>query len=77
VILSIYLLGAIALLKGLYVEVDAPLYIRDVNCNGSESTLLDCPYNTLTQTLCGPFSDAGIVCQGETAVHDKLIVSPD
>ena len=60
--------GAIALVNGLYVETDAPLFIRDVSCNGSESALLDCPYNALTQTSCGPFSDAGIVCQGE-AVH--------
>ena len=65
----LYLLGAIALKKGLYSEADAPLFIRDVSCNGSESALLDCPYNMLTQTSCGPFSDAGIVCQGETTVH--------
>ena len=60
------------MVNGLYIEVDAPLFIRDVSCNGSESTLLDCPHNMLTQTSCGPFSDAGIVCQGETAIHDKL-----
>ena len=59
------------MVNGLYIEVDAPLFIRDVSCNGSESALLDCPYNMLTQTSCGPFSDAGIVCQGE-AVYDKL-----
>lgn len=56
--------GAIALVHGVYSEADAPLLIRDVSCNGSESALLDCPYNTFTQTSCGPFSDAGIVCQG-------------
>ena len=64
--------GAIALVHGLYVEADTPLFVRDISCNGTESALLDCPYNTLTQTSCGPFSDAGIVCQGEAAVHDKL-----
>ena len=64
------------MVRGLYVEANAPLFIRDVSCNGSESALLDCPYNMLTQTSCGPFSDAGIVCQGETTVHGKL-VEPD
>ena len=53
-------------MNGLYSEADAPIFIRDVSCNGSESAFLDCPYNilTVTQTSCGPFSDAGIVCQG-------------
>ena len=60
------------MVRGLYVEADAPLFIRDVSCNGSESAFLDCPYNMLTQTSCGPFSDAGIVCQGETTVHTKF-----
>lgn len=58
------LAGAIALVRGLYSEGNAPLLVRDVSCIGSETTLLDCPYNTFTQTSCGLFSDAAIVCQG-------------
>ena len=63
-LLVIVIPGAIALVRGVYSEPDAPLLIRDVSCSGSETAILDCPYNMFTQTSCGPFSDAGIVCQG-------------
>ena len=65
-------IGAIALVRGLYSEGDRPLLIRDLSCSGAESALLDCPYNELMQTSCGPFNDAGIVCQGMITVVLEL-----
>ena len=42
------------------------MHIIDVNCTGSELTLLDCPYNSLTSVsgICGQYKDASIICQG-------------
>ena len=40
------------------------MLLRDVSCIGTESTLLNCTYNTRPQYLCGRFEDAGVVCQG-------------
>ena len=39
------------------------LALRDVECNGTEPTLLSCVHNSRTETNCGPLEDAGIVCQ--------------
>ena len=40
------------------------MVIRDISCDGSESSLTDCVHNVLEQTLCSPLEDAGVVCQG-------------
>ena len=48
----------------MFSEEVAPLLLRDVSCTGTESTLLNCTYNTRPQYLCGRFEDAGVVCQG-------------
>lgn len=55
--------GAIALTDSVFTEESAMLALRDVLCNGSEPNLLECVYNILTQTNCGPLEDAGVVCQ--------------
>ena len=57
-------LGAIGLTNEVFSEEVAPLLLTDVSCTGTESTLLNCTYNTRPQYLCGRFEDAGVVCQG-------------
>ena len=42
----------------------APTLVNDVNCNGSESHLLDCSYNSLHNFCENEDVDAGVVCQG-------------
>ena len=56
--------GAIGLTNEVFSEEVAPLLLTDVSCAGTESTLLNCTYNTRPQYLCGRFEDAGVVCQG-------------
>lgn len=56
--------GSIALTDSNFDEQHAVLLLYDVNCNGSESSLLNCEHNQLMQTNCGPLEDAGVVCQG-------------
>ncbi len=64
------IIGSIALTDSIFSEERAVLLLRDVNCNGSESSLLDCEHNTLSQTNCGPLEDAGVVCQGTYAASN-------
>lgn len=38
--------------------------LDDVNCEGSESTLLSCSHGGINQQDCGPFAVAGVICGG-------------
>ena len=40
--------------------------IIDLNCTGTEDTILDCPYNNLTDYSCSSASDANIFCECKT-----------
>lgn len=53
--------GSIAITGRIFFEEGGVSLLRDVNCNGSESELVDCEHSTLTN--CGPRKDAGVVCQ--------------
>ena len=39
--------------------------IVDLNCTGSEGTILDCPYNGVVGYSCSSSKDANIFCEGE------------
>ena len=44
-------------------------YINDLNCTGSESRLLHCPYNGITNYTCPSNKrDANVYCQGKNGV---------
>ena len=48
--------------------------LRSVHCNGTEDSLLDCPFNASGVEVvneCGPLQDAYVVCQCKSA-WDKL-----
>lgn len=62
-VVAVSFAGAISLTSGSFVEEHAPLLVNDIHCNGSESTLLACDHNRLTNTNCGPLEDAGVLCQ--------------
>lgn len=38
--------------------------LDEVDCNGNESRLLDCPSQALGNTDCGRFEAAGVICHG-------------
>ena len=44
-----------------------PILLDDVSCNGSESTLTSCAYNSSTAD-CSHAEDAGVKCQYGTRV---------
>ena len=40
------------------------IWLDNVNCSGSESTLLSCPHYGIGQHNCGHYEDAGVRCSG-------------
>ena len=45
-------------------------YINDLNCTGSESKLLQCPYNGISNYTCPSNKrDANVYCQGKNGAH--------
>ena len=48
-----------------FTESSLPMHIVDINCTGTEQTLLDCPYNSLVGVhVCDTREDASLRCQG-------------
>ena len=41
--------------------------ILDLNCTGNENTILDCPYNGLSNYYCSLSKDANIFCECESS----------
>ena len=41
-----------------------PIYLDDVECNGSESSLTDCSHSFFVSCSSGHREDAGVRCQG-------------
>ena len=62
--------GAVAVTSEYYGENNRPMNVKQVECNGSELTLLDCNLENSDQSICLSVDDAGIVCQGKNT--DRL-----
>uniref|UniRef100_A0A1X7U110 Deleted in malignant brain tumors 1 protein n=1 Tax=Amphimedon queenslandica TaxID=400682 RepID=A0A1X7U110_AMPQE len=54
--------GAIARVTN-YYGTSLSFHIIDLNCNGSEETVLDCSYNNVEQHSCQRYEDASVQCQ--------------
>jgi hypothetical protein len=63
---SFFFLGAIAVDGSEFTGSDRAIVIGAVNCSGSESSLLNCSYES-PPAMCGGGA-AGIVCQGGCCV---------
>ena len=44
---------------------NAPIWLDEVNCNGHESRLIDCPHDGLENHNCFQFEHAGVICEGD------------
>ena len=54
--------------EGYFGEGQGDIYIENVQCNGSESTLEDCPASEVGVHDCTHSEDAGVRCQGMWAL---------
>ena len=58
-------------LKGSFFHADSEnassedIFLDDIVCNGSESSLLECSHNNIGVHNCDHSEDAGVRCQGE------------
>ena len=61
--------GAIGITADPFGEGDAPRLVTNVNCSGSESTLLECGRTDFVGVTC---PTAGVVCQGSHRVFSRV-----
>ena len=57
-------LGAVAFGNSHFGAGVGPIYLDDVECSGSESTLANCSSRSLIYCYGGHSEDAGVRCQG-------------
>ena len=64
-ILSLFAIGAVARSNAYYGRGPGPILISRAQCGGSESSLQQCPHNTITH--CTHSNDAGVTCPGKSS----------
>jgi hypothetical protein len=58
-----------ATLLSMFGRATGPIWLDDVICSGSESSLLDCARSTQGSSNCDHAEDAGAVCTGKSRAH--------
>ena len=48
------------------------IWLNNVQCNGNESRLIDCPANQLGFSTCGHSSDVGVACSATSCTHGDV-----
>lgn len=59
--------AAVAAGRAHYGAGTGPIFLDNVDCEGTEETLLDCVHNGASIHNCGHYEDAGVLCQRECA----------
>ena len=78
------LLAAEARLGASFGQGRGPIFLDNVNCNGTELQLRNCTNRGVGVHNCSHMEDAGVVCRGEfygkdSPIHSKLtqVIIPD
>ena len=72
-----HILGAVGSSTVYYYSYTTKHNILDLNCTGNENTILDCPYNGLSNYYCSLSKDANIFCECESSsvsINDYSII---
>ena len=75
IISSFISLGAIAISGGRFSEATVSILVGSVECNGSESGLMECAHVTSRNEAviqCDPGESAAVTCQGQFEVTSTL-----
>jgi hypothetical protein len=67
--LGYYPSGATARYGAYYGEGSGPIFLSNLQCSGSELTLLDCPRDMYSVKNCSHYNDAGVKCLGSFPVY--------
>ena len=59
-----WIIGGTAKSNAFYGRGSGPIYLDDVNCNGSETSLSQCPHRGIGSHNCRHNEDAGVICSG-------------
>ena len=62
----INLIAADARTQAFFGRGEGPIFLDDVDCNGTEPQLVDCTYPGVGIHNCFHSEDAGVVCTGNT-----------
>uniref|UniRef100_A0A4W4E4C7 SRCR domain-containing protein n=1 Tax=Electrophorus electricus TaxID=8005 RepID=A0A4W4E4C7_ELEEL len=49
-----------------------PIWLNEVQCDGSETSMWDCSYSMKNHTDCSHKEDAGVTCAGQKYMGDQL-----
>ena len=52
-----------------------PIFLDDLHCNGSESSLISCPHLGIDNHDCSHSKDVGLVCNALSKSSFKLCIS--
>ena len=63
-----HIVGAVGSSTVYYSSYTTKHNIIDLNCTGNENTILNCPYNGLSNYYCSLSKDANIFCECECQI---------
>lgn len=58
--------GAVARKGGYFSLGEDDVMLDEVNCTGTEKSIIQCPHRDVQQTDCSDINDAGVTCMNET-----------